>query len=894
VALAVKNVAVAQRIATGSSTCVATLPTHATGDLLIVIIGGYSSTYRTLSPPAGWNEITDGAGGLSSQGISVYWKTAASGSETNPTFTFSSATDDEYSSIAVSLTGHKKTAPIGAVGTRASNSNTTHTSNGVTATGVGSLVFYFDIAYYNVALGTPSGWTEWFDTHPTSDGGYTSYYRETGGYKSVAKNAASGNISVASGSSYWAQVQIEILADVENVNLADNVEVTTLAKGTFAHSSSLADNVEVATAARSVISAVAALGVDAESNFVSSLLTNGLAVLAADVNAGFEASNLIRVSSSLVSDIEATASSKLTAVAASVLAVDVEQTNQAASQIGVNSALAIDVDLANQAASQIGVSSALGADAEAAAGSRLTTQGASVLAADIEESASAQTVFAGLIAFPIDAEVAAAVKTDFAGLLSLAAVASVAASVTAQLKASAAMALDVDVATVSRINSAVGVALSAVTALSSLGSVTADESIVLSTAAAIAANVAHTMRPSVSIAADVEAASTLLAALAASAVLSEVAGVATTATQNMTVEMLIAVVNALSADATGVLVNTALLDAVEGFESQGNIIVDVSALLEANPNLTIEEAVTIALSVALPASLELLVDGSTVPTDNNIYAVIGVALDMSTVLLAELTAAMVIAQTGGMSLETTMSMVADNLFDVLVGMPVDSQFDAFGAMTLATDAEIDTTSQSDSMPYAQINANTDIQAASGLVLTASATIAGVGEIAVLASNAYFASAVISETGDVLSLNRLTINESVLADVAVEMVSDSRAVAVGFVDLSVHAGLLPSSIINAGDNLELSVEFDFESASGMTINDIARIAVALAISSFGLTPVVYNLHARTVPDGMLKARDSSSEMMKARSTGDETLKARDASSEMVKARATVSAILKTRQ
>ena len=180
-------------------------------------MGGYDSpNYINASPPGGWNEVLDQAGGNSTNGLSIYWKFAASSSETNPQFTFASATQDRHTGLAVSLTGVNTTSPIGTVGTLSSADGsvapTPHSSSGIVAIGSTSLGLYLDQAYYgdgngiSYKLDTPSGWTEWYDkpvAATTTDG------QNAGGYKSLTQGVGSGNISV-NGGEYWSQVQIEI------------------------------------------------------------------------------------------------------------------------------------------------------------------------------------------------------------------------------------------------------------------------------------------------------------------------------------------------------------------------------------------------------------------------------------------------------------------------------------------------------------------------------------------------------------------------------------------------------------------------------------------------------------------------------------------------------------
>jgi hypothetical protein len=89
-------------VAANATTQTVTLPTHSTGDMLLVRVGFKHATMPTTvtCDTAGWAKVAtevNGTGGASSNGgggveVCAFWKEAASAAETNPVITFDGAT----------------------------------------------------------------------------------------------------------------------------------------------------------------------------------------------------------------------------------------------------------------------------------------------------------------------------------------------------------------------------------------------------------------------------------------------------------------------------------------------------------------------------------------------------------------------------------------------------------------------------------------------------------------------------------------------------------------------------------------------------------------------------------------------------------------------------------
>src|SRR5688500_5582385 len=115
-------------VAATATTQTVTLPTHATGDMLLVRVGFKHATMPTTvtCDTAGWNKLgeTNGTGGASSNGgggvqCAVFWKEAASGAEANPVITFNDGAVAATPSAAVAASfskgaGESWITPVGA------------------------------------------------------------------------------------------------------------------------------------------------------------------------------------------------------------------------------------------------------------------------------------------------------------------------------------------------------------------------------------------------------------------------------------------------------------------------------------------------------------------------------------------------------------------------------------------------------------------------------------------------------------------------------------------------------------------------------------------------------------------------------------------------------------
>ncbi len=117
------------------------LPTHATGDCLLIFIG-HDTADTDFSLPSGWSAgptgvVGSGTGTNTVRGSSFY-KVAASGSETNPTFTWTTA--NEVIAQAISIEGSHAT-PVDASTSATDSSGAPYTSGTVTTNYDKSLVF---------------------------------------------------------------------------------------------------------------------------------------------------------------------------------------------------------------------------------------------------------------------------------------------------------------------------------------------------------------------------------------------------------------------------------------------------------------------------------------------------------------------------------------------------------------------------------------------------------------------------------------------------------------------------------------------------------------------------------------------------------------------------------
>lgn len=196
------------------------LPTSRTaGNILIAVVGTRNTETHACST-SGWAQIPGLAQTNSASGqIRVsYWWRIVDGTETAPTFTWTSTTW-VFAQIIQYTRGNTDTVnPFGAIGTPSTGSGNPHTSASITTTRNNSLAIYFDVTFLNSALATPAGWSERFD-----NGAITAGFEFIGGDKTITTSGtASGAISVNGGATDWIQVQIEL----REPNIAQVVNAT--------------------------------------------------------------------------------------------------------------------------------------------------------------------------------------------------------------------------------------------------------------------------------------------------------------------------------------------------------------------------------------------------------------------------------------------------------------------------------------------------------------------------------------------------------------------------------------------------------------------------------------------------------------------------------------------
>ncbi len=142
----------AQPTTTGTSITVA-LPTHVAGDVLVICLGR-DNNRENFAAPTGWTQAaTVGFGTTSATSNAVrgalYWRVAASSSESNPTFTI--VNGDEMFAIALTIEGADTTNPIDVTPVTSTDSTSPATTlPGITTATANALVFQFtavDSAY---------------------------------------------------------------------------------------------------------------------------------------------------------------------------------------------------------------------------------------------------------------------------------------------------------------------------------------------------------------------------------------------------------------------------------------------------------------------------------------------------------------------------------------------------------------------------------------------------------------------------------------------------------------------------------------------------------------------------------------------------------------------------
>jgi len=154
-----------------AATATVTLPTHSTGDLLIVVgaqkAAAIASSNPTITTPAtGWTRFLDGASGANNSGngtgsvhMSVFWKIAASAADTNPVITWGNNSSPALVNAWSFTSGTGAFVdPVGVIkaGNVGTSVSITHDSNpGITAADLGLVILTMGD---NNALTVPS-WT---------------------------------------------------------------------------------------------------------------------------------------------------------------------------------------------------------------------------------------------------------------------------------------------------------------------------------------------------------------------------------------------------------------------------------------------------------------------------------------------------------------------------------------------------------------------------------------------------------------------------------------------------------------------------------------------------------------------------------------------------------------
>jgi hypothetical protein len=157
-------------VAANATTQTVTLPTHATGNMLLVRVGFKHATMPTTVTcgTAGWNKIGEANSGTaaSSNGggsvqVAVFWKVATSGAETDPVITFNAGAVAATPSAAVASSYSKAAgevwdSPLGAGGTIAAATSMSATMGSHIATATGDLVEVAIITNDNTTLTVPT------------------------------------------------------------------------------------------------------------------------------------------------------------------------------------------------------------------------------------------------------------------------------------------------------------------------------------------------------------------------------------------------------------------------------------------------------------------------------------------------------------------------------------------------------------------------------------------------------------------------------------------------------------------------------------------------------------------------------------------------------------------
>lgn len=174
-------------VTTGNLTV--TLPTHQADDILVVTVVGWvpNSTGTATMSLSGWDQLHSQTTGSPIDGEwAIWWKRAASGSETNPTITRPSGWDTGANDTAWAGRAYtvRNAIESGNPYDEAVESAIITTANGnfpaVTVSGMGRSVYQFYVSADNQSTGTaPSGWTaeaEALDSTGT-DSGFRAFYQ---------------------------------------------------------------------------------------------------------------------------------------------------------------------------------------------------------------------------------------------------------------------------------------------------------------------------------------------------------------------------------------------------------------------------------------------------------------------------------------------------------------------------------------------------------------------------------------------------------------------------------------------------------------------------------------------------------------------------------------------
>lgn len=153
-AIAVRESRGTWQAGTGNGTV--NLPTHATGDIIIVRVGYKSSAIATCAastPTSGWAKLgtefhdgtTNSGNGTGSVAVAVFWKIAESAAETTPTIEFSqTVTQREWTSVSYQKGGSETwDTPVGDGGGYTASTSVSATIQSHVSVTAGDMVDFF-------------------------------------------------------------------------------------------------------------------------------------------------------------------------------------------------------------------------------------------------------------------------------------------------------------------------------------------------------------------------------------------------------------------------------------------------------------------------------------------------------------------------------------------------------------------------------------------------------------------------------------------------------------------------------------------------------------------------------------------------------------------------------